>query len=770
MANPTIDLLFKVAGGAELNSGSGREIKRDIDAIVQAIQSNGTTDLDFKVSQKSLDKLKEDIKKSVQNIQVTFDGKQIGTGGAGGQGSSNGKYLSSEASQLNKLTSLYKEYNNIRVKAAKAPAGSKEQITLQTMANKKLEEARQLRKDYNLDGKRTAAVNNLIKESYLKAADAISLYEARQKDANSAKLSNPSQLFAIEQQIQAFEREFTNISGQGFLKANELSSYKAELDSIIQEFRRAAGEVKDFDKSFSGLGKAEIDGLQSRIENLRSGLKSAHSEASQYTVALTKNANSFNKLSNRAQDYLTRVEKTLSRNPTKLRELQTLVERLHNMDFRTVAEGSAEFQKLQYQIKQAGLESETLFQTISRVFKTKFGYGLAGVATLKLRQELMQIYQNVVDIDTKLTELRIVSGATGSEMVKYFDKAAESAKRVAASITDIIDATTVYRRLGFDMSKSLDFAELTTMYSKVGNVDMSDAESNITAIIKAFNLDDASKLRQAMDQLVAVGNNYAISSSQLGEGLNNAASSLVAAGNSFEQSLALLTAANTITQDASKSSTAMRTIAARLSQSSTELEDLNEEIDAAYNTTSKYREKLLAITGVDILKSDGKSYKATYDILRELASVWEQLSGVDQASVTYMVAGTRQANVFNSIMTQFKDAEGVIQTVSNATGAMETAYSAYVDSIEGRMNTLKATMQELSTNLLDDDLIKSAVSGVNDLAEAINFLVDKIGLLPIAVGGIGLAKLVQSVGGAKMIALISAPTYVPVVTRNECAA
>ena len=136
-------------------------------------------------------------------------------------------------------------------------------------------------------------------------------------------------------------------------------------------------------------------------------------------------------------------------------------------------------------------------------------------------------------------------------------------------------------------------------------------------------------------------NNFAISAAELGVGMNNAASALVAANITFDQSLAILTAAQTITQDASKSSTAIRTIAARLRQSSTELEDLGEELDEAYNTTSKYQAKLKAMTGVDILEEDGKTFKSTYQILDELAAVWESLSDIDRSSVVYMVAGKR---------------------------------------------------------------------------------------------------------------------------------
>lgn len=221
---------------------------------------------------------------------------------------------------------------------------------------------------------------------------------------------------------------------------------------------------------------------------------------------------------------------------------------------------------------------------------------------------------------------------------------------------------------------------------------------------------------------------------------------------------------------ASKSSTAVRTISARLTQSNTELEELGEELDQTYNTTAKYREKLLAITGVDILQKNGEDFKSTFQILGELAQSWKKLNDLDKQSVTYMVAGTRNINVFSSLMSQWKDAESVMESVTKSSGAMEKAYEAYTDSIQGRINILTASLQGLSAHVLDDDIIKAGVSGLTEIVNILDKIIDTAGVLPVVFGGLGLAQFVKSVGGAKMIALRNAPTYVPAVTRNERAA
>lgn len=71
----------------------------------------------------------------------------------------------------------------------------------------------------------------------------------------------------------------------------------------------------------------------------------------------------------------------------------------------------------------------------------------------------------------------------------------------------------------------------------------------------------------------------------------------------------------------------------------TELEELGEETDGLASSTSKLRGELLALTGVDILEADNKTFKSTYEILKEISEVWSKLSDLSQANVLEKLAG-----------------------------------------------------------------------------------------------------------------------------------
>ena len=57
---------------------------------------------------------------------------------------------------------------------------------------------------------------------------------------------------------------------------------------------------------------------------------------------------------------------------------------------------------------------------------------------------------------------------------------------------------------------------------------------------------------------------------------------------------------------------------------------MGEETDNVVESVSKMQKKIKALTGVDILTESG-AYKETYTILKEIGTVWEDMSDIDQA-------------------------------------------------------------------------------------------------------------------------------------------
>lgn len=76
-----------------------------------------------------------------------------------------------------------------------------------------------------------------------------------------------------------------------------------------------------------------------------------------------------------------------------------------------------------------------------------------------------------------------------------------------------------------------------------------------------------------VDKFNEVGNNFAISSTGIGEALLNSASALHAAGNTLDESIALITAANEVIQSPEKVGTAMKTLSMYIRAAKVEAEE-----------------------------------------------------------------------------------------------------------------------------------------------------------------------------------------------------
>lgn len=133
-------------------------------------------------------------------------------------------------------------------------------------------------------------------------------------------------------------------------------------------------------------------------------------------------------------------------------------------------------------------------------------------------------------------------------------------------------------------------------------------------------------------------NNFAISSAEIGSAMEKSAAALKAGGNTLNESLGLLVSANVIQQDADTVAAAMKILSLRVRGAKAELEEMGEETDNLASSSSKMREELMALTGVDIM-IDENTFKSTTKIIQELGAVYDSLTDVSRAALLEKIAG-----------------------------------------------------------------------------------------------------------------------------------
>ena len=106
-----------------------------------------------------------------------------------------------------------------------------------------------------------------------------------------------------------------------------------------------------------------------------------------------------------------------------------------------VTDLSARLSNLEVEASRCGATTETLGQKLSRLFKEHFQTAIAMAGVAMVKQGLREVYNNVLELDTAVTELKKVSKMTDDEMNEYLDRTATNARNLGANISDLVSST-----------------------------------------------------------------------------------------------------------------------------------------------------------------------------------------------------------------------------------------------------------------------------------------------------------------------------------------
>lgn len=429
-----------------------------------------------------------------------------------------------------------------------------------------------------------------------------------------------------------------------------------------------------------------------------------------------------------------------------------------------VTELSARLSSLEVEANRCGATTETLSQKLSRLFKEHFQTAVAMYGVAMVKQGLREVYNNVVDIDTSMTNLKKVTNETESAYSIFLSSASSQARELGASISDVIDSTAEWSRLGYTLDESQELAKWSTVLSNIGDgIDSaSDAASYLVSILKGFRM-EADEVEHVVNVLNSVGNNEPISESGIAEALVRSASALSAAGNSFEESVSLISAANSVLQDPDTVGTTLKTISMYLRASKTDAEAFGVSVDDMASSVSELRSELKSLTGVDIMKdAAGTEFKSTYQILKEISAVWDKLTDVSKANVTEMLGGKRNSNAVLSVIEQFSIAEKSMEDAANSSNSAMTEQERMMDSIEGRLKQLNASFEKFSNDVMSSDLIKFFVTLATKTVDAADGMVNLAGSIPAITAAIsGVLSVMQMSGKLKNGAgKVNMPSYI----------
>lgn len=521
----------------------------------------------------------------------------------------------------------------------------------------------------------------------------------------------------------------------------------------------------------------KIDGLNQKSGNIAASVQKSLNQVSTAAKKASQDTEELNKkltqtksvtLSNNIQSWMNKNAKAAREFGTQLQQMKKDLNtgNVSSSQYRQLA---ADFQKIKSEAKAAGSmlgdfgrKAKSAAAGVKDIALQAAGLATAYQVASKTINVIKEGFNTVVDLDTALVDLRKTTTMSGSDLAQFYRDANKEAKNLGVTTQEIISQAAQWSRLGYgSKADATTMARLSSQFAAISpGMSVDAATDSLVSTMKAFGFTTDQVLDGIMSKINILGNNFALSNSDLAAALQVSSSSMKAANNSFEQTLALITAGTEITQDASRVGNGLRTISMRIRGLDEETGEFDETLGNVKNDISELTHGKVSIM------EDENTYKSTYEILKRISEIWDELSDKEQAGLLEKLFGKNRAQIGAAILSNFDAAEDAMTKMEQSAGNADKEMSIIMDSIDFKLNALKETATGMWQAILDRDAIKGGVDFLTKALGVISDLIDKIGLLPTILGGAGVVILIKDLvtlfgagsaasGIGKLIALLT---------------
>lgn len=658
--------------------------------------------------------------------------------------------------QASAISELKKEYNELAQNWKKITSGNatEKEIELLNQRNSILTNSIEITKK-ELENK------ELVTSEIKKQIEAL-----EQEYSQELKLINTSGNFEKAQQ-KIYSTITSRVNSLGSLSSNATFVSNAGNQNVLEQQRQIAILKTEYEtllkdlsstKDFSGLAKIvqRLGELNQRFiqadsssKQLQSTLK-AQSAATTFANNIKKATANLEAWANANKKAVT-SQKMMSSGKTYAQAWKELVASFNsgNINPDQFKHLNEQLRIFQTEARAAKLTSSSLFTSMGNQLKSIIARYTSFYMIIGKIKEMMTTVSN---LDTAMINLRRVTDESDETYVKFFENAHLKARELHSDLVDIVDQTTAWVKLGYDLQEATDLTKVSGEYIKLSGVDQETGVKNIITAMKAYNIEAADATR-ITDEFYEVGNKFALSSADIGAGLTVSASALANTGNSLEESIALLAGGGEITQDLNSMGAAARTVAMRLQGMKGELEELGEDSEGI-ESISKVQTQILNLTKgrVNIFEDNG-NFKSTYQILKEISEVYYDLSDPDRANLTEILFGKMRANQGIAILQAFNSGqiERIYETATNASGAIAKGFEEQSESVAYHLADFKEEWQKVSSELISSDGLKFLIDSGTTILGGLESITKLLGNLPTLIIAIGSA--VASIKGNNIIGL-----------------
>lgn len=393
----------------------------------------------------------------------------------------------------------------------------------------------------------------------------------------------------------------------------------------------------------------------------------------------------------------------------------------------TAKEFQETFNDLKLDAIKAGVETTNVFDKLGSALKTNIKQkAVTAIAGFSV-QQLKEVYDNVVKLDSAVVNLSMVTGYNRDRTKELVASYSEMAQELGAVTSEVAAAADDWLRQGYSLEDTNELIKTSTVLSKIGLIDSAEATQYLTSAIKGYKVEINDAMSIA-DKLSAVDMAAAVSVGGLAEGMSKTANSARLAGVEMDTLLGYLAAVGEVTQqDMASIGNAFKTMFARYSNVK-----LNKLVDDDGESLNDY-ERILTRVGIRLRDNLGE-FRDFTDVLDDVQAKWSSLTEVEQSAIATALGATRQKENVLTLMENYGKAMEYAGISADSAGTAMEKYDAYSQGIEANIARARASSESLSTNLLNSNAVVTFVKLTNGALQFADALAKCKLLLPAIVG------------------------------------
>jgi TP901 family phage tail tape measure protein len=303
------------------------------------------------------------------------------------------------------------------------------------------------------------------------------------------------------------------------------------------------------------------------------------------------------------------------------------------------------------------------------------------MAVMSIQRAFNAGIESAIRVDRQFATLQTVFHGTAEEAQQLKKDTLDLAVAQGRSADEAMDSSIRWARLGLTRLQILEATKVSLMAANVAEIDAANAAEKLSAIYATYKL-NVGDLGGVLNRLNSISNNYNVTVKDLFEGIARVSGVARQAGLELRDLEGIIGAVTGATgRPGQEIGNALKTIITRLGD-------------------PKLGDKLKKAFDIDLTNSNG-DLKDMSTIMRELADLYPTLNRAEQQRFLMITAGTRQASRMAQVMTEYRQSQVLAAKAGFDHTASVRENEKILQSLQSRIDGVKATWTELATALGD---------------------------------------------------------------------